>query len=867
MAYGYSVVIPTSLDNTQYLSACLQTLREFSGGTVELIVVLNGKDQDASREIALRQDAKIVEVETRIGYSAACNLGIAMATGANVIISNDDVLFTPDWNVLLQECMTKYQDSYPECPPAAIVGPCSNVVAGIQQVQEAESINPGNFLDAAKVIASQPEQNWIAATFISGFCMMLSRSFIEEMDGKPFDERLVNGAEDNFACQQAMFRGYAVVACGNVFVYHHGSITTDRLPDDENNARGMRNLFDFYDYGNELITELRGDRPNEVAACCRVRLLTDDHLRVFLLALEKNFELADAMILLDDRSDKRLWKSALEYAGELAEEFNVALSTKSNPARAELNECRDRQWLLDQAREAVGDYGWFLTFDSDEVFEDKFDRAYIERLMNPPHPMILGYSFCFYTFWDEAETMWRSDGTFGQMAGHRMVRILPGYEMLVTDSGMHMGNVPMVRVSAVGADTSVRIKHYGFSTEEERRRKYDFYTEYDTVKDKAQIGHKDYRHLIASSVRLVQWVEETSLTIGTCVLNEEIALHNWLRNFWAFADKMIVTDTGSTDRTRELLEMWGVEVIEYNKATGVEWDPTFAGPGADLARARNLSMGAADTYWYWQIDPDEHARATEDIPHPLGYIRRLLDRTDLDAVQFFFRCIQPDGYHTLSQTPRLVSNPQNKAYFGYVHETLDRDLPESARVDYSHLDFIHTGGMMSDEQYGKKMEGYFRANLRMIQDYPEEPRGWFNASLHFLDAPTPEMRSTGIMFMHQAVVRSPRYAVAIKELCVQGFTDLGSQLENLLSMTPSGHPFYDYATKALTVCNEFGLTNRDMIRCPGHAEKILDEEQFKEFKEQVEHTAEQYAPGGEYSSEKAKDLPSPPDQEGEHDNQ
>jgi GT2 family glycosyltransferase len=860
MSFGYSVVVPTTMKNWEFLNPCLKSIQEQSEGTVEIVVVVNGKDENMSATLrTLYPDVKLVEVEKRVGYSEACNIGIAAATGKHVIITNDDVLVGPDWNVALMTCMTKFQEDFPQCPPAAIVGPSSNNVAGVQQIPNPQVITPENYIQACAEIKEANERNWVPSAFISGFCMMISREFIDLMDGKPFDERLVNGAEDNFAVQQAMFRGYSAVACGEAFVYHYGSKTTDRLLDEETNARGVRNLFDFYRYGQELI-----DNDNQkVAACCRARLLTEGHLRVFKMAVAKNVTLADALVVLNDRSDKKLWQQAATFCiAQCAQAGDIPFIHRTNHGRKPLNECEDRQWLLDQAREEVGDInGWYLSFDADEVFEDKFDSEYIQKLIRPPHPMIISYLFHFYTFWDEAETMWRKDGTFGQMAGHRLVRILPGQNMLVTESGMHMGNVPMCRVVGGGADTSIRIKHYGFTTQEERQRKYDFYTEYDTVKDVEQIGHADYRHLIAQKVELQQWVEDTSLTIGTCMRNEEIGLHNWLRSFWAFADELIVTDTGSTDRTVALLKMWGATVIDYDEVSDEPWDPTFATRGADLGRARNFSLHSAETYWYWQIDPDEHPRPSEKVQHPLAYMRRQLDRTDLDAMQFFFRCIQPQGYHTLSQTPRLISRPKERAYFGYVHETLDPGLPSTSNVDYSHLDFIHTGGIVGEEAYHEKMKRYFRANLRMIQDYPEEARGWFNSAMHFLDSPHPAMRATGIMFMGQAQIRNPEFVVAVKEIAVQAFTDLKEQLGRVLSLTPPGHPFYDYATRAIQACNEFGLESRDMIRCPGHAEEVLKEEAFAEFAEIVNEQAKLYAPGGEYSGSKAEavsDLPDSP---------
>ncbi len=842
MAYAYSIVFPTTAKNEKYLIPCLESCREHSGGKIEIIVILNGEDQPASKAMAEELADRVIELKDPVGYSAACNIGLVAAQGKYKVICNDDVLFTPDWNVELMRCLTKAQEEFPEGPPPGIVGPSSNNVAGVQQIPKPQGITPDNYLDFWEKASKEHNQthNWVPSLFLSGYCMMFSQDYLDTCDNQPFDERLVNGAEDNLVVIDALVKGFASVACGNAFIFHFGSVTTDRL--EEDNARGVKNLFDFYDYGAELFTE-----DQAVAACCRARLLTDEHIRIFLMAVQKNASIADHIVLLDDRSEPGFWPS-----GELAvisEDTGTPFHVHHNPEHGELNECQDRQWLLDKARELVGNVnGWYLSFDADEVWEDKFDRTLMQKLIHPAHPGVMGYIVHFYTFWDEAATFWRSDDAFGHMAGHRLIRILPEHNMQVTKSGMHMGNVPLARVIAFGQDTSIRVKHYGFTTQEERRRKFDFYTEHDKVVDQEEVGHENYNHLIQQQVMLQEWVEDTSLTIGTVVLNEEIKLHDMLRSFGMFADEMIFVDTGSTDRTVALLEKFGCTVINYEEATGQKWDPTFATEGGDLGRARNLGLRACKTFWFWQIDPDEHPRANDIVQHPLSYMRRQLDRTQLDGMNFFFRCITPDGHHTVSQTMRLISKPQERVYFGCVHETLDKHMPDDAIVDYSKLDFVHTGALLEPAPYKEKMKRYFRGNLRMIQEFPDEGKGWFNAAQHFLDSTDPGMRSVGIMFIHQAVIRNPQMQVARKELCVQGFTDMQEQLELLLSLTPQGHPFYNYGVEALQACFKFGLENRDMIRSPEHAEEVLEEPQWKDFLEMVEEMRSKYEPGGEYGT-------------------
>jgi hypothetical protein len=586
----------------------------------------------------------------------------------------------------------------------------------------------------------------------------------------------------------------------------------------------MKNLLEYHQYGMDLLPE-----TEVIGAACRVKLFDEYAASIFLQAVEKNLQIADFLVLVNDKSPYAWPTETLE---KLSKRYKTPIHVHSNPARSDMNEYRDRQKAFDMCRDEGAT--WFLSFDSDEVWEDKFNRELAMKLAHPPYPMFFGYGMHFYTFWDREGTMWRADSTFGRMAGVRMARILPGYNMKETESGLHMGNVPYNRVHGCAVPSGIRVKHYGFTRPEERKRKYEFYSEIDTVKNTNEIGFEDYRHLVETNVQLSEWVEDTSLTVGTCVRNEEIGLHDYMRRWWSFADEIVIAHTSSEDRTLEVLKHWDVKVIEYEEEYGEPWDPTLATEHGDLARARNLVLKNCKTRWYLQMDIDEHPILTDRIPDAHSHIRRILDKVDREGWQFFFRNLHPAGFHTLSQTPRLIRDPEEKRYFGYSHETLDQSLPEKSLVDYSELQFAHTGALMEEDEYKEKIKAYFRGNLRMIQDFPNEPKGWFNASMHLLDA-GPEYRPAGLMFIQQALVRKANYAVARKELIVQALTDVGTEVQKLGGSVPPGHPFQKFAQEILEATEGYRLQSREHIRCPEHAMEVLNEPQFKEFLDMIEH--------------------------------
>lgn len=801
----YSIVVATMEGNNTYLFQCLDSIKQYTEGSYEVILVINGENQPAEA-IGDSFGVRIVKIDDPTHFSRAYNVGLAEAKGDYLVALNDDTIVTPNWNVKLMRCLTNFKKKTGN-PEAAMAGPVSNNVGGPQMIPHeiAQKVVPANCQMLAEDIEETNKETWIASTFLSGFCVMIKRSFYNDNSPEFFDERLKNGAEDNLISLKALFQGKSLAICGDTFIFHHGSKTLNRV--DPDGGRGVRNLFDFYKIAREEVVP----QQTKVASACRARLLNSEHSDLFLRGLRQQAKLADVIVLVNDRS--AVWPE-----GEITRIVEEAgIECRTHEYTRGHDEIRDRSKLLEMAIEEG--CNWFLSWDADEIFEDKFDRDYLQKLVNPPNPAVMSYSFHWYTFWDEAGEMWRVDSTFGIMYGARLARILPGYEVLKSDSGLHMGNVPTVQLAGSSRITSVRIKHYGYQTPAERRRKYEFYEAIDQVKDPQEIGNVDYSHLIPSVYQLAQWQEDCTITIGTCVLNEEIRLHNFLDRLWAFADDMVFVDTGSEDRTRELLAHYGATVINYDEESGEKWDRE----NPDYSHARNLIFPRVNTTWFWHHDIDEQLQPTDGKIAPLALMRRLLDKPGIDGYQFQFYNLTPQGVASHSQATRLVRNPSQFFYTGYTHETLDESSADK-NIVIAPLQVMHTGWLVERERAKEKLKIYLRGNLKMMQDYPEDPRGWFNTALHLFDI---DAAGTATTLIEQALMRRPSFAAARKELITQGAAQLVKQAEVLEASTPQGHLFHDYAKQVQQVLENIKADNTTLSQCPEHVIEVLREPGFE----------------------------------------
>ena len=118
------------------------------------------------------------------------------------------------------------------------------------------------------------------------------------------------------------------------------------------------------------------------------------------------------------------------------------------------------------------------------------------------------------------------------------------------------------------------------------------------------------------------------MSISLCMLtkNEEKTLAKAINSVKPVVDEIIVVDTGSTDKTKEIAKKFTKKIYDF------EWNDNFAD-------ARNFSISKATKDWILILDADEIIK-NEDLPKIkeltknkscLGY--RLIQKTHLDAEQ------------------------------------------------------------------------------------------------------------------------------------------------------------------------------------------------------------------------------------------
>ena len=189
------------------------------------------------------------------------------------------------------------------------------------------------------------------------------------------------------------------------------------------------------------------------------------------------------------------------------------------------------------------------------------------------------------------------------------------------------------------------------------------------------------------------------LPVSVCIitLNEEKNIERCLRSLGEVSGEIIVMDTGSVDRTREIASELGSTIYDH------EWQDSFA-------EARNACIATAEEEWTLWLDADDELPAES-----LDQIKNLLVHPKHDAYCFNIRNKTPTGTIQTAQHIRLWRNRKGVQFVGRVHETQYVSIVNNQlKLADTDIDVIHHGYEEGDRSSAR--------NLRLLElQYAETP--------------------------------------------------------------------------------------------------------------------------------------------------
>lgn len=223
------------------------------------------------------------------------------------------------------------------------------------------------------------------------------------------------------------------------------------------------------------------------------------------------------------------------------------------------------------------------------------------------------------------------------------------------------------------------------------------------------------------------------ITISLCMIvkNEEAVLGRVLKQMQDIADEIIIVDTGSTDRTKEIASQFTEQVFDY------PWHQ-------DFAAARNFASAQATMdYWMW-LDADDVIRP--DQQECLINLKNTLDpATDIVMMKYLTGFDQNGKNTFFYYRERLIKNHRHFIWQGKVHEA----ITPQGHVIYSPIEIEHRKVKSADDSrnlqiyetalahgevleprhqfyYGRELYYHkrYQQAIQVFENFLGEPAGW-----------------------------------------------------------------------------------------------------------------------------------------------
>ena len=214
-------------------------------------------------------------------------------------------------------------------------------------------------------------------------------------------------------------------------------------------------------------------------------------------ALRRHREYIDAAVIIDDGSTD----ATADIIHERLEGIPLYYVRNEESRFANEVELRKQQWDATARLRPE----WVLNLDADEYFEDRFS-AEIASLLANPHAH--AYLFRLYDFWNDRQ--YREDAYWQAHLTYRpfLARHVAGFPYLWQESQQHCGRFPRNMFDPAPLLSDLRLKHFGWAREADRRLKAARYAELDPD---SRYGWKEQYDSILSVPRLIDWQENEAL--------------------------------------------------------------------------------------------------------------------------------------------------------------------------------------------------------------------------------------------------------------------------------------------------------------------------------------------------------------------
>lgn len=150
-----------------------------------------------------------------------------------------------------------------------------------------------------------------------------------------------------------------------------------------------------------------------------------------------------------------------------------------------------------------------------------------------------------------------------------------------------------------------------------------------------------------------------NITLSLCMIvkDEEKTLARCLNSVKSFIDEIIIVDTGSNDKTKEIAKRFNAKIYDF------EWV-------SDFAAARNFSFSKATSDYILWLDGDDFID-NENISKIEKLLKNLDNKYDYISGQYILLRNKEGKVDSVLRRNRIVKREKNFRWIGKVHEYLE----------------------------------------------------------------------------------------------------------------------------------------------------------------------------------------------------
>lgn len=228
-----TIIIPT-WNNPQYVVPCVNSILQhtMSRELIKILVVNNG-DHELEDYMTKHPQVEIIHAGKNLGWEGGLKLGLAHTATPIVCFMNDDTYVPFSSMLWLVRCLSEFKNQN-----IAAVAPSSNIVRGAQNI----------FLDQFSGSAT------LYSKFLIGLCLFVRRADLDDAGG--IDDTLPGGDDLDLSIRLRKL-GKELAICRDVFVFHHGFKSGERLRGGADKPGGWNSL-EMQDKTNQALIRKHG---------------------------------------------------------------------------------------------------------------------------------------------------------------------------------------------------------------------------------------------------------------------------------------------------------------------------------------------------------------------------------------------------------------------------------------------------------------------------------------------------------------------------------------------------------------------------------------------------------------------------------